>query len=205
MRSARLDQLDRVPWLGGLTWLPVRMELGVRAFGVAGFTADAGAVVVEPHVETRDGRGHQELYVVMAGRAVFTVSGETVDAPAGTLVAVEPDEPREACAAEDGTIVLAFGDEPTFAASGFEWQMRAKPFFESDPQRARAILQDGLAEIPGSAAIPYAFAQLEAAQGNLADARLSLEEAVRREPRLREEAERDPLLDGLRGAGPGTP
>ena len=198
MKSARLDELDRVPWLGGLTWLPVRMELGVRAFGVAGFTADAGAVVVEPHVEARDGRGHQELYVVMAGRAVFTVDGETVDAPAGTLIAVEPDEAREARAAEDGTIVLAFGDEPNFTVSGFEWQMRAKPFFTSDPDRAREILQQGLAELPGSAAIPYAFAQLEAAQGNIADARLSLEEALRREPRLREEAERDPLLKGVR-------
>ncbi len=197
MKALRIDDLEGSPWPGGLTWHPVRMELGLHAFGAAGFSGDAGAMVVEPHVETRDGRGHEELYVVLSGRVAFTVDGSRVDAPAGTLVFVEPDERRSAVAAEDGTTVLVLGGPPTFQPSGFEWQMRARPFMRSDPARARAILLEGLAELPGSAAIPYAFALLEAAQGDLDAALLSLREALAREPRLRAEALREPELAPL--------
>lgn len=49
-RSMALDEMDEVPWKGSMTWQPVRAQLGVRAFGVAGFTArEAGELVVEPH------------------------------------------------------------------------------------------------------------------------------------------------------------
>lgn len=197
-RALRLTDLEGVAWPGGLTWHPVRMELGLHAFGAAGFSAARGEPVVEPHREDRDGRGHEELYVVLSGRAVFTLDGERLDAPAGTVVFVPPDVQREAVAAEDGTTVLALGGPPTFQPSGFEWQMRARPLMASDPERARAILQDGLAELPGSAAIPYAFALLEATQGDTEAAAASLAEAIRREPRLREEAAAEPLLEHLR-------
>jgi mannose-6-phosphate isomerase-like protein (cupin superfamily) len=196
MKALRVSDIEGVPWPGGLTWHPVRMELGLHAFGAAGFSGDAGEPVVEPHREDADGRGHEELYVVLSGRAAFTVDGEHVDAPAGMLVCVPPSAHREAVAAEDGTTVLALGGPPTFQASGFEWQMRAKPYMAADPERARAILQEGLAELPGSAAIPYAFALLEATQGDTEAAAASLAEAIRREPRLREEAAAEPLLKG---------
>jgi hypothetical protein len=65
------------------------------------------------HDETEDLAGtqrHQELYVVLEGRATFTVDGEDVDAAAGTLVFLEdPAARRAAVAAEDGTTVLAIG------------------------------------------------------------------------------------------------
>ena len=194
-RALRLGDIEGVPWLAGLTWHPVRMELGLHAFGAAGFSAERpGQLVVEPHIEDRDGRGHEELYVVLSGRATFTLDGEPVDAPAGTLVFVAPGVHRQAVAEEAGTAVLALGGPPTFEVSGFEWQMRARPHMPSDPARARAILRQGLAETPGSASIPYAFALLEATQGDTDAARLSLREALSREPRLRAEAEKEPLL-----------
>jgi hypothetical protein len=197
-RALRIGDIEGVPWLAGLTWHPVRMELGLHAFGAAGFSAERpGQLVVEPHVEDGDGRGHEELYVVLKGRATFTLDGETVDAPAGTLVFVAPAVHRQAVAEEAGTAVLALGGPPTFEVSGFEWQMRARPHMASDPARARAILQQGLAELPGSAAIPYAFALLEATQGDTVAAALSLREAFAREPRLRAEAQKEPLLAPL--------
>jgi len=181
-----------------MTWHPVRMELGLHAFGAAGFSGGPGDYVVEPHAETADGRGHEELYVVLSGRATFTLDGSPVEAGAGTLVFVSPETHRQAIAEEPGTVVLALGGPPTFEAAGFEWMMRAKAHMATDPDRARAILHAGLAELPGSAAIPYGFALLEAAQGDIDSARASLAEAISREPRLREEADREPLLKEIR-------
>jgi mannose-6-phosphate isomerase-like protein (cupin superfamily) len=196
-RALRIDQIEGVPWLSGLTWHPVRMALGLHAFGAAGFSGGPGELVVEPHSEAADGRGHEELYVVLSGRATFTLDGERIDAPAGTLVFVPPAVHRQAVAEEERTTVLALGAPPTFEPSGFEWQMRARALMASDPERARAILQQGLSEIPGSAAIPYGFALLEATQGDTDAARASLREALAREPRLRAEARDEPLLAPL--------
>jgi mannose-6-phosphate isomerase-like protein (cupin superfamily) len=195
-RALTVADVEGVAWPGGLTWHPVRMELGLHAFGAGGFTAArAGLTVVEPHSESADGRAHEELYIVLSGRATFTLDGERLDAPAGTLVFVgDPDVHRQAIAAEAGTTVLALGGPPTFEVSGWEWLMRAKPLMAGDPARARTILEDGLRELPGSAAIPYAFALLEATQGNLIDAAFSLREALTREPRLRAEAAGEPAL-----------
>jgi hypothetical protein len=198
-RAVAIADIEGVAGPGGLTWHPVRMELGLHAFGAGGYSADRpGVVVVEPHTESGDGRGHEELYVVLSGRATFTLDGERLDAPAGTLVFVrDPDVHRHAVAAEAGTTVLALGGPPTFEVSGWEWLMRAKPLMTTDPARARALLEDGLAELPGSAAIPYAFALLEAAQGDAIAAAFSLREALTREPRLRAEAETEPSLAPL--------
>jgi mannose-6-phosphate isomerase-like protein (cupin superfamily) len=197
-RSLRIEDVEAVPWTAGMTWHPVRMELGLHAFGAAGFSGGPGELVVEPHVEARDGRGHEELYVVCSGRATFTLDGERVDAPAGTLVFASPETHRQAVAEEPGTTVLALGGPPTFGVSGFEWLMRAKPHMSTAPDRARELLRAGLAELPGSAAIPYGFALLEATQGDIESARASLAEAISREPRLRDEAAREPLLKGVR-------
>jgi len=197
-RVLRIEDVEAVPWMAGMTWHPVRMELGLHAFGAAGFSGGPGDTVVEPHVEAGDGRGHEELYVVLSGRATFTLDGDRVDAPAGTLVFASPETHRQAVAEEPGTTILVLGGPPTFAPAGFEWLMRAKAHMATDPDRAREILRDGLTELPGSAAIPYGFALLEASQGDVDSARASLREAIAREPRLRDDADREPLLEGIR-------
>jgi mannose-6-phosphate isomerase-like protein (cupin superfamily) len=186
-RVTRVEDIEGVPWPGGITWHPVRMELGFRAFGIGGYTGDPGDVLIEPHDESSDGRGHQELYVVLAGSARFTLDGEELDVAAGGIVAVEPGVRREAVALEPASVVLAMGGPPTFEIAGSEWLMRARPLLESQPERARALLEEGLRQLPESPAIRYGFALLEGG-GRW------LEEAIAREPRLREEAVRDGLL-----------
>jgi hypothetical protein len=95
----------------------VRRHFDIRAFGVNGITGDAGDEMVEPHHERDDEvnrtDGHEELFAVMSGHAVFSVGGEDVDAPAGTLVFVrDPDLIRSARATVDGTAILAIGGRP---------------------------------------------------------------------------------------------
>ena len=99
--------------------MPLRYHLGLRAFGANCWTAEVGERIVPLHSEES---GDEELYVVVSGRATFTVDGRTVDAPAGTLVHVDPGEVREATAEEEGTIVLAVGATPgeAFEARGWD-------------------------------------------------------------------------------------
>jgi hypothetical protein len=129
VRVLRLDEApaidlddDNVP-----PWIPLRHRLGVTAFGTNGYrAARAGDYVVEPHDETRtDGEPEQEeMYVVVLGHATFTLDGEQLEAPAGTVVFLpDPKVRRQAVAGEDGTVVLAVGAVPgTFSAS--EWEER---------------------------------------------------------------------------------
>jgi quercetin dioxygenase-like cupin family protein len=194
-----LEQLESIPGPGSLTWHPVRLTLGVRAFGCNAYTAgEAGQDVVEPHTEDPK-LAHQELYFVFAGRAEFTIDGRSYDAPAGTYVFVpDPASQRHAVAAEPGTTVLSFGGPPTFEPSAWEWAFRAGPLVRSDPARAREILADGLATHPESGSLHYNLACLEAWGGDREAALASLRRALELRPELAKWARGDADLESLR-------
>jgi mannose-6-phosphate isomerase-like protein (cupin superfamily) len=197
-RVVHLDELDAIPGPGTLTWHPVRAHLGVRAFGTNAYSAQrVGDDVVEPHTESPE-LGHEELYFVARGRATFTLDGETFDAPAGTYVFV-PDTAthRHAVAAEPETTVLSFGGPPTFTPSPWEWSFRADPLIESDPTRAREILEDGLRHHPDSPGLQIHLARLEVRAGNEERARELLRRALEREPESVELARQDRRLAAL--------
>jgi mannose-6-phosphate isomerase-like protein (cupin superfamily) len=197
-RVVHLDELDAIPGPGTLTWHPVRAHLGLRAFGTNAYSAQrVGDDVVEPHTESPE-LGHEELYFVARGRATFTLDGETFDAPAGTYVFV-PDTSthRHAVAAEPETTVLSFGGPPTFTPSPWEWSFRADPLIESDPTRAREILEDGLRHHPDSPGLQIHLARLEVRAGNEGRARELLRRALEREPESVELARQDRRLAAL--------
>jgi len=105
----------------------VRRHFDIRAFGVNGITGDAGDELVEPHHERDDEAnltdGHEELFAVVSGHALFTVDGNEIDAPAGTLVFVrDPAVIRSARANVDDTALLAVGGRAgaPFAISRWE-------------------------------------------------------------------------------------
>jgi hypothetical protein len=51
-RVIAFDELEDVPWKPGLTLRPGRSQLGLKAFGAAGFVGhEPGDLVVEPHTE----------------------------------------------------------------------------------------------------------------------------------------------------------
>ena len=59
---------------------------------------------------TEEESGQEELYIVLSGRATFTVGGDDVEAPAGTLVYIrDPKAERVGIAKQDGTVVLSLG------------------------------------------------------------------------------------------------
>jgi mannose-6-phosphate isomerase-like protein (cupin superfamily) len=111
-------------------WKPVRHHFGIRAFGVNAYIARAaGEQIVSEHDEQPDpkvgGQAHEELYYVGSGRATFTVSGERIDAPAGTFVFVrDPATMRSAVAEEPGTTVLVIGAQPGVPFEVSAWERR---------------------------------------------------------------------------------
>jgi quercetin dioxygenase-like cupin family protein len=195
-----LNQIESVPGPGSLTWRPVRLTLGVRAFGCNAYTAgEAGEDVVEPHTEDPK-LAHQELYFVAAGRARFTIDGTEHDAPAGTYVFIpDPASERHAVAVEAGTTVLSFGGPPTFEPSAWEWVFLAKPLVRSDPVRAREILAEGLEAHPESRALHYNLACLEALQGRREAALAALGQALELSPDVARWARDDEDFAALRG------
>ena len=105
----------------------VRRHFDIRAFGVNGITGNAGDEMVEPHHEADDEAnrtdGHEELFAVMSGHAVFTVDGQEIDAPAGSLVFVrDPALIRSARATADGTSILAVGARPGVPYEISRWE-----------------------------------------------------------------------------------
>ena len=124
--TARLDDL---PLAGREEPLfrAVRHTLGLTAFGVNAWVGNsAGAEVIEDHDELGEDGDQEELYVVIAGRASFTVDGDEVDAPTGTFVAItDPALKRHALAAEDGTVVLAIGGARGRAFEPSRWEQRS--------------------------------------------------------------------------------
>ncbi len=60
--------------------------------------------------EENQTNGHQELFAVTTGHALFTVDGEEIDAPAGTIVFVrDPALLRAARAIADNTTIFMVG------------------------------------------------------------------------------------------------
>jgi hypothetical protein len=197
-KVVHLDEIERIPGPDTLTWLPVRATLGIRAFGCNAYVAGtAGEDVVEPHAED-PANPQEELYFVARGRAEFTIDGEHFDAPAGTYVFVPaPASHRHAVAAEPGTTVLSFGGPPAFEPSAWEWSFRAGPLFDSDPERASEILDEGLRAHPQSGGLHYHRARLAARRGDDAAAVADLRRAIELRPELAGEPARDADLGRL--------
>ena len=181
-------------------WSPIRRELDVQAFGINAWTAAAGERVIPGHDEVPS--GHEELYLVTAGRATFTVGGEEIDAPAGTIVLVrDPAAQREASAAEDGTTVVAVGGKPGEAYRPRSWETNAEvlPLFEQGKfEELKAVLLDALDRYEDRGTILYNLACAEAQLGE-ADAALEhLAAAIAERPDLAENAKGDTDLDPIR-------
>ena len=190
-----IDDLDRIPVDEGLEWRPIRRRLGIRSFGTNAYTSErVGGWVVEEHVE---GSGHEELYVVVSGRARFTLDGEELDAPAGTIVFLpEHDVSRKAVSEEEETTVLALGGWPDkpFEPSAWEWYFEA---YAQEPERGVEIMREGIAELGERPWLLYHLACQEALAGRRDDAREHLRRAIELDPALAERARGDEDLEGV--------
>ncbi len=199
--KARLSEIEAVSGPGTLQWTPVRRHFDIAAFGINAFIAgESGQDVVERHTE--DARQHEEAYVVVAGRATFTLDGEDTDAPAGTVIFVrEPAVERSAVAEEPGTAVLAIGAKRGVAYTPGPWESvyiaRARGTV-GDYEGAIAELKRGLELHPEHRMLLYRLANWEALAGRTEDALDHLARAVAQSEALREQAQTDEAFASIR-------
>ncbi|TML63464.1 MAG: tetratricopeptide repeat protein [Actinobacteria bacterium] len=200
---ARLEDVESLRTRHGYDWHSIRHHFDVRAFGVNANVAVEPGVIVEEHDETHGDGGQEELYVVVAGHATFTVAGEVVDAPTGTLVFVrDPAVKRAAVAHETGTTLVCVGGRPgqPFRISTWEYSRRAQARVEAGDQAAAVrIMEEVLAERPDDPRALYDTACFESLAGHREDALEHLRRALEADPSLRELVADDPDLDPIRG------
>jgi tetratricopeptide (TPR) repeat protein len=201
-RSVRLDEIEPIPVVGGtLLWRPVRRTLDIGAFGINAYVApNAGDNIVEEHTE--QSLGHEEVYVVLSGRALFSLGEETLDAPAGTIVFLhDPSVRRHARAEEPNTAVLAIGGPRGGAYEPSPWE----DYFVAERHRVAGDfdayaneLEDVLARRPDHPATLYNTACAEALAGRSEAALEHLEHAIELKPEWSEMADKDDDLASLR-------
>jgi mannose-6-phosphate isomerase-like protein (cupin superfamily) len=197
----RIDELERIP-LEGKQWRPIRRALGVSGFGINAYTAaEAGDEVIEPHDETSAGAGgHEELYLVVSGTAEFTIEGERVEAPAGTVILIPVAAHRVATATEPETTVLVIGGVPgSLPVSPFEyWYAAQAPYSRGDYDEAVAVASEGLTDYPEHPTLHYQLACYNALAGHRDEALEHLRTAEAGNPQVLEWANGDPDLDSIR-------
>ncbi len=156
---------------------------------------------------TRTTAGHEELYFVVSGHAMFTINGDEVDAPAGTFVFVrDPGAKRKAVAKEAGTTVLAAGGPRGEAHELGDWERDAhvlRHWATKDWDAAIAELSELHGEHPDARGTLYNLACAESLAGKSEDALGHLRRAlrarreVRRARRGRLRPRRDPRRPGV--------
>jgi tetratricopeptide (TPR) repeat protein len=181
-------------------WAPIRRELDVRSFGINAWTGQAGQRLIPPHDEGPT--GHEELYLVTAGHASFSVGSQEVDAPDGTIVFVrDPAVTRGASAIADGTTVLSIGAEPgaVYEPQSWETNRDVMQLFEAGRvDEARLLLEQALSHYRETSTLHYNLACAEALLGKADSALEHLRAAVQARPSFAEHARADADLAELR-------
>jgi hypothetical protein len=187
-----------------MRWSAIRRHLDVRSFGINAWTAkETGGHVIPEHDEVGPrAQRHEELYFVVSGRATFTVDGETIDAPAGTVVFVrDPAARRGAVAEEDETTVLTVGARPGEVFAPSEWERSAPAlgyFATGEYDKAHETLMKALDEDPEDATVLFNLACAESLLGRTDDAIGHLRQSIANDESFRELARTDTDFDAVR-------
>ncbi|HZT92484.1 MAG TPA: cupin domain-containing protein [Gaiellaceae bacterium] len=197
MQVGDVDEIDD----GRSPFRPVRHRLGISAFGVNAWgPRSAGERLINEHDEAEPD-GHEELYVVLSGRARFEIDGESVDAGTGSLVFVRTGARRTAFAAEDGTTLLAVGARAgaPYHPEGYELWAPLHAQYEAGEYAAVADrAAEVLADDPPYAVLHYNFACAASLAGRPDQALAHLRRGLELSERLRAWAKEDPDLEPLR-------
>jgi len=206
-RVLRLDEVEGHAEEGRPRWHMIRSVLGIESFGINAWRAtEQGQAIIGDHDEVGPGAGgHEELYLVLSGRATFTLDGERVPAPAGSIVFVkDPHVRRSAVADEAMTEILVIGGRPgaAFTVSPWERSAEALRFWSTGEwERAIEILEAQLAQDPLNPNVLYNLACAESRGGRGDDAIGHLRRAVELAPQFASLAQDDVDLAPIRGDG----
>jgi tetratricopeptide (TPR) repeat protein len=196
-----LDELVGFEIPGQARWHRIRSTLDVGAFGINAWTAtEDGQQVIGEHEES-SGESHEEIYVVLSGEATFTLDGETVAAPSGTVVHGADPAVQRGAVGRAGTTILAVGAKrgQAFTPSTWERSSEALRFWPTEEwEKAIEILERHLAETPDHAGTHYNLACAHARAGRPDVALEHLARAIELQGTFAEYAQSDEDLVSLR-------
>ena len=116
MNDIRIKHLDDIAAyegphaIEGIRFRPVRQALGVSAWGMNLLEIAPGC---DGHPEhDHRGDGHEEVYLVLRGRAVLRIDGEEHALSQGQLAFVPGNKRRQLVTRDEAATVLALGGTP---------------------------------------------------------------------------------------------
>ena len=204
---ARLDELEPAPLVApgatddGRQRFDVRRRLDITSFGIQAFRAPSGVDVIREHDETLLGEaGQEELYVVLNGTAIFEIDGESFEAPAGSLVHVQPTAKRKATAKDEGTTIMVVGGtpgkayEPTPEEAAEAFRAYAAGDYETALAKQLVVVENR----PDDPVAHFNSGCFAARAGRSDEAIEHLRRAVEINPRIKELMATDEDLDSIR-------
>jgi tetratricopeptide (TPR) repeat protein len=186
------------------TYVQLRRELDIGSFGIFAVEADAGKELVSERTATGYAADrHEELFVVVNGKATFSVDGREIEASAGTAIFVRDVEATRGAVSEaDGTTILVVGGR-----RGEAWRLTPgeamQPFFPhyqaKDYEAALRVAEQVLEEYPGNGLALFNVACMESLLDRKEEALAHLGAALEAAPALVEQARTDEDFAPLRG------
>jgi hypothetical protein len=205
---ALLDELEPAPRIApperaddGRQRFDVRRRLDIASFGIQAFRGPMGSDVIGEHDETLLGEaGQEELYIVLSGSATFEIDGEPVEAPAGSLVHVQPTAKRKATATDEGTTILVVGGTPgkAYEPTPEEAGEAFSAYSAADYETALAKQLVAVEKRPNDPVIHFNAGCFAARAGHADEAIEHLRQAVQINPRVKELMTTDEDLDSIR-------
>jgi hypothetical protein len=199
-KAAHLDEIEEFEDVG-CHYRPVRLHLGLSAFGASVWTAQsAGDPVINEH-DPGDPTVDQELFLVIRGHAAFEVAGDRVDAPAGTFVAVPPGTQRRATAEAPDTAILLIEGTPgtAYAPRGWElWAPLAPMYGAGRYAEVADALRSTVEAHPEYGMLFFNLACCESLTGKRTEALMHLRRAIELSEEFRDNARTDEDLDAIR-------
>jgi hypothetical protein len=199
-KAAHLDEIEEFEDVG-CHYRPVRLHLGLSAFGASVWTAQsAGDPVINEH-DPGDPTVDQELFLVIRGHAAFEVAGDHLDAPAGTFVAVPPGTQRRATAEAPDTAILLIEGTPgtAYAPRGWElWAPLAPMYGAGRYAEVADALRSTVEAHPEYGMLFFNLACCESLTGKRTEALMHLRRAIELSEEFRDNARIDEDLDAIR-------
>ena len=199
-KAVHLDDIEELED-AGCHYRPVRLRMGIAAFGASVWTARSdGELVINEH-DPGDPTSDQELFYVVRGHAVFELDGERVEAPAGTFVSAPPGTTRRAHATQAGTAILLIEGTPGkgYEPRGWElWAPLAPMYGAGRYAEVAQALRAAVDEHPEYGMLFFNLACCESMMGERIEALEHLRRAIELAEEFRDYARSDADLDGIR-------